>query len=52
MAAKEFFNLCLKVFPFLITFVLTNNGSEFAKHFAEELKKLHLTHHHTLSQDS
>jgi transposase InsO family protein len=46
-AAKEFFNLCLKVFPFPITFVLTDNGSEFAKHFAEELRRLHLMHYHT-----
>ena len=47
LAAKEFFDLCLKIFPFPITFVLTDNGSEFAKHFAEELKNLHLTHYHT-----
>jgi transposase InsO family protein len=47
LAAKEFFELCLKVFPFPITFVLTDNGSEFKKHFAEELKRLHLTHYHT-----
>ena len=47
LAAKEFFELCLKVFPFPITFVLTDNGSEFKKHFAEALKKLHLTHYHT-----
>ena len=47
LAAKEFFDLCLKIFPFPITFVLTDNGSEFAKHFTEELKKLHLIHYHT-----
>lgn len=47
LAAKEFFEICLKVFPFPIAFVLTDNGSEFKKHFAEELKKLHLTHYHT-----
>ena len=46
-AAKEFFNLCIKVFPFPIEFVLTDNGSEFAKAFSEELKQLHLTHYHT-----
>ena len=28
-------------------FVLTDNGSEFKKHFSEELKKLHLVHYHT-----
>jgi hypothetical protein len=32
-AAKEFFSLCLKIFPFPIQFVLTDNGSEFAKEF-------------------
>jgi transposase InsO family protein len=47
LAAQEFFNLCLKVFPFPITFVLTDNGSEFAKCFAQELRRLHLTHYHT-----
>ena len=47
LAAKEFFDLCRKVFPFPIAFVLTDNGSEFAKHFAEELKRLHLVHYHT-----
>jgi len=46
-AAAEFFNLCLKVFPFPISFVLTDNGSEFMKHFDEELRRLHLTHYHT-----
>jgi len=47
-AAKEFFNLCLKVFPFPVTFVLTDNGSEFAKNFAEELRQLHLIQSGTL----
>ncbi|MBI4652984.1 transposase [Candidatus Kuenenbacteria bacterium] len=49
LAAKEFFNLCLKVFPYSFNFlyVLTDNGSEFKKHFAEELKRLHLLHFHT-----
>ena len=46
-AAEEFFNYCLKVFPFPIKQVLTDNGSEFAKHFSERLKKLHLVHYHT-----
>jgi transposase InsO family protein len=46
-AAKEFFDLCLKIFPFPITFVLTDNGSEFAKHFSRELKRLHLVHYRT-----
>lgn len=48
-AAEEFFELCLKVFPYSFNFlyVLTDNGSEFKKHFSERLKELHLTHYHT-----
>ena len=48
-AAEEFFDLCLKVFPYSFNFmnVLTDNGSEFKKHFSDKLKKLHLTHYHT-----
>jgi transposase InsO family protein len=33
-AAKEFFDYCRIVFPAPFTFVLTDNGSEFKKHFA------------------
>lgn len=47
LAAKEFFDLCLLVFPYPISFVLTDNGSEFKKHFNEELNRLHLIHYHT-----
>lgn len=49
LAAKGFFDLCRKVFPLSYNFlyVLTDNGSEFKKHFAEELKRLHLIHFHT-----
>lgn len=47
LAAKEFFELCLKIFPFPIAFVLTDNGSEFMKYFEAELKRLHLVHYHT-----
>ncbi len=48
-AAEEFFELCLRVFPYSFNFlyVLTDNGSEFKKHFAERLRQLHLTHYHT-----
>ena len=46
-AAAEFFKLCIQVFPFPITFVLTDNGSEFKKEFANELCRLHLIHYHT-----
>ena len=47
-AAKEFFELCLKVFPcsFNSLYVLTDNGSEFKKHFTEMLKELHFVHYH------
>ena len=49
LAAKEFFQLCQKVFPYPFEFqhVLTDNGSEFKKHFSEKLKELHLIHYHT-----
>jgi len=49
LAAAEFFALCQKAFPYSYDFlyVLTDNGSEFKKHFAEELQRLHLTHFHT-----
>lgn len=46
-AAAEFFALCCSVFPFPFTFVLTDNGSEFKKHFSAAILKLHLTHYHT-----
>ena len=51
-AAEEFFELCLKVFPYSFNFlwVLTDNGSEFKKHFSEKLRELHLTHYPHLSQ--
>jgi len=49
LAAEEFFNLCCKVFPYSFNFlwILTDNGSEFKKHFSERLQELHLTHYHT-----
>lgn len=49
LAAKEFFALCQKAFPLPYRFInaLTDNGSEFKKHFAEELLRLHMTHFHT-----
>lgn len=47
LAAKEFFNICVKIFPYPLTFVLTDNGSEFKKHFNEELNRLYLIHFHT-----
>jgi transposase InsO family protein len=47
LAAKEFFNLTTFLFPFPLQYVLTDNGSEFMKHFDAELRSLHLTHWHT-----
>jgi len=46
-AAEEFFGYCQNVFPVPFTFVLTDNGSEFKKHFSAALEKLHLVHYHT-----
>lgn len=43
-AAKEFFWIMRHVFPVPFEFVQTDNGSEFKKHFAKELKRQHLTH--------
>ena len=47
LAAEQFFNLCKQVFPFSFDFVLTDNGSEFKKHFDQALKDLHMIHYHT-----
>jgi transposase InsO family protein len=49
LAAKEFFDLCRKAFPYSFEFqhVLTDNGSEFKKHFDQELRRLHMAHYHT-----
>jgi transposase InsO family protein len=49
LTAKKFFLLCKKIFPYSFQFlyVLTDNGSEFMKHFVEELKRQHLIHYHT-----
>lgn len=46
-AAKEFFDLVTYVFPFRISYVLTDNGSEFMKHFDTEIRRLHKIHWHT-----
>lgn len=46
-AATEFFDLVTFLFPFPLAYILTDNGSEFAKHFAEEVKQLHKIHWHT-----
>jgi len=46
-AAKEFFDLTTFLFPFPLKHILTDNGSEFKKHFDEELRRLHKLHWHT-----
>jgi len=46
-AATDFFILIQKAFPYEIKYLLTDNGSEFMKHFSEELKRQHVTHWHT-----
>lgn len=46
-AAKEFFGLVCYLFPFPFEYVLTDNGSEFAKHFDAEIRSLHKIHWHT-----
>lgn len=47
LAAKEFFDLVKFLFPFELTHVLTDNGSEFMKHFDTEIRSLHKEHWHT-----
>ena len=47
LAAREFFAILTDVFPYPLQSVLTDNGSEFMKHFDEEIRRLHKTHWHT-----
>ncbi|MEK9154084.1 MAG: integrase core domain-containing protein [Patescibacteria group bacterium] len=47
LAAEEFFSIVRQIFPFPFTNVLTDNGSEFKKHFADTTHALHLTHYKT-----
>ena len=47
LAAKEFFHLTAFLFPFPLKNILTDNGSEFQKHFDAEVKHLHKEHWHT-----
>ena len=46
-AAAQFFRLIQAVFPFAIEAVLTDNGSEFQRHFASALADHLFTHWHT-----
>jgi transposase InsO family protein len=47
LAAREFFAKVIKLFPFPIANILTDNGSEFKKHFSQALQELCLSHYHT-----
>lgn len=47
LAAREFFEIVAEVFPYPLQSVLTDNGSEFMKHFDEEIRRLHKNHWHT-----
>ena len=47
VAAAQFFRLIQAVFPFAIEAVLTDNGSEFQRHFAAALADQLFTHWHT-----
>lgn len=46
-AAAEFFNLTRLLFPFRLDYVLTDNGSEFMKHFDLALREQYIAHWHT-----
>lgn len=47
LAASEFFRMFCVLFPYPVTFVLTDNGSEFKKHFVQALLELQIAHYHT-----
>lgn len=47
LAARAIFTEVQARFPHIIDMVLTDNGSEFKKHFAKEVTELAITHYHT-----
>jgi len=47
LAAKDFFGRVAKLFPFPVVNILTDNGSEFKKHFTRALLALCLDHYRT-----
>ena len=47
LSARAIFTEVQARFPHLIDIVLTDNGSEFKKHFAQEVTELAITHYHT-----
>ena len=46
-AAAEFFYLVQQLFPYKLEYILTDNGSEFMKHFDAAIRDHHKTHWHT-----
>jgi transposase InsO family protein len=46
LASREFFNIVRELFFHPLQYVLTDNGSEFMKHFDQELGQLHKIHWH------
>ena len=46
-AAADFFKVVRVLFPYKLEYILTDNGSEFMRHFDEELRRLCLMHWHT-----
>jgi transposase InsO family protein len=47
LAARAILSEIQARFPHIIDIVLTDNGSEFKKHFAQEVTELAMTHYHT-----
>ena len=47
LVAREFFGVVTEVFPYPLQSVRTDNGSEFMKHFDQEIRRLHKNHWHT-----
>ncbi len=47
LAARAILTEVQARFPHVIDIVLTDNGSEFKKHFAQEVRTLAMTHYHT-----
>lgn len=46
-SAADFLHKLLAIVPFTVRRIQTDNGSEFAKHFAAELERLGIPHFHT-----
>lgn len=46
-SARDFLKRLIRYAPFEITEIQTDNGSEFARHFADACRSLAITHYHT-----